>query len=60
MFKRFHGDNEIKSCLFNPKTAGGEGEGSHLKPRFFETFNIVIKHIFPEDFIEILQVVRKI
>ena len=31
-----------------------------VKPWFFETFNIIISNIFPENFIEILQVVQKI
>ena len=30
------------------------------KPCFFVTFNIIISHIFPENFIEILEVVQKI
>ena len=30
------------------------------KPWFFLTFSIIIKHIFPEDFIEIRQFVQKI
>ena len=31
-----------------------------VKPCFFVTFNIIISHIFPENFIEIPQVVQKI
>ena len=31
-----------------------------LKPWNFETFNIIISHIFPESFIEISQVIQKI
>ena len=31
-----------------------------VKPWFFVTFNIIISHIFPENFIEITQVVQKI
>ena len=31
-----------------------------LKPWFFATFNIILKHIFPENFIELPQVVQKI
>ena len=31
-----------------------------VKPWFFVTFNIVLRHIFPENFIEFLQVVQKI
>ena len=30
------------------------------KPWFFETFNIIFRHIFPENFIEFPQVVQKI
>ena len=30
------------------------------RPWFFVTFDIIISHIFPENFIEILQVVQKI
>ena len=62
--------------LFNPKAAGGEGGSlwppnpcgfsknvsskDGVKPWFFVTFNIFISHIFPENFIEIPQVVQKI
>ena len=31
-----------------------------VKPRFFVTFNIILTYIFPENFIEFTQVVRKI
>ena len=31
-----------------------------MKPWFFVTFNIIISHIFSENFIEIPQVVQKI
>ena len=31
-----------------------------LKPWFFVTFNIIVRNTFPENFIEIPQVVRKI
>ena len=30
-----------------------------VEPWLFETFNIVLKHIFPENFIEFPQVVQK-
>ena len=30
------------------------------KPWFFVTFNIILRHIFPENFIEFPQVVQKI
>ena len=33
---------------------------ARVKPWFFMTFNIIISHIFTEDFIEIPQVVQKI
>ena len=31
-----------------------------VKPWFFVTFNILLKHIFPENFIEFPEVVQKI
>ena len=31
-----------------------------VKPRFFVTFKIIIRYIFPENFIEIPQVVQKL
>ena len=31
-----------------------------VKPRFFVTFNIILKHVLPENFIEFTQVVQKI
>ena len=31
-----------------------------LEPWFFVTFDIILKHIFPENFIEFPQVVQKI
>ena len=43
-------------CGFFENVSSEEG----LKPRFFVTFNIIIRHIFPENFIEIPQVVQKI
>ena len=42
--------------IFNPKMPGGRGRS----PVFFVTFNIILKHIFPENFIEISQVVQKV
>ena len=57
---------------FNPKTAGGGSQfdppcdfskivssKERVKPLFFVTFNIIIRHIFPENFIEIPQVIQK-
>ena len=60
--------------LFNPKTAGGVNlappspfdfsenvfSKERVKPRFFVTFNIILRHIFTENFIELLQVAQKI
>ena len=59
--------------LFNPKTAGGHqfdplpcgfsrsaSSKEMEKPWFFVTFNIFLSQIFPENFIEITQVVQKI
>ena len=59
--------------LFNPKTglvnlnlppsppswgfSKNVSSKERVKPWFFVTFNIIIKHIFPEHFIEIPQVV---
>ena len=45
-----------------PKSQGGTfsknvSSRETVKPWFFVTFNIIISHIFPENFIEILQVV---
>ena len=31
-----------------------------VKPWFFVTFNMILRHIFPENFIEFRQVVQKI
>ena len=57
----------------NPKMAGGVGQYAHpcafskyvsskerVKAWFFVTFNIIISHIFPENFIEITQVVQNL
>ena len=59
--------------IFNSKTAGGRGSiwlhcgfsknvssKERMKPWFFVTFNTIISHIFPENFIKIPQVVQKI
>ena len=61
---------------FNPKTVGGGWRGSicplpcgfskyvsskeMVKALFFVTFNIILRHIFAENFIECPQVVQKI
>ena len=63
----------IVFCTFNPKTAEGGGGGwppsgfsksvsskEKKKPWFFVIFNIILRHIFPENFIEFPQVVQKI
>ena len=66
----------VPTFLKNPKTAeggGGRGQFDHpfsfskvlsskerVKPWFFVTFNVIISHIFPENFIEITQIVKKI
>ena len=42
----------------NPKKAGGEKE--KVKPYFFVASNIIVSHNFPENFIEITQVIQKI
>ena len=57
----------------NPKTAGGGGQfdspcgfsknlssKERVKPWCFVTFNVILRHIFPENFIEFPQVVPKI
>ena len=62
----------VKTGL-NPKKAGGAlttpdpcgfsksvSSKERVKPWFFVTFNIIISNIFPENFIEIPQVVHKI
>ena len=61
--------------MINPKTAGvGGGQfdpppcgfsknltsEERMKPWFFVTFNITLRHIFPENFIKFPQVVQKI
>ena len=55
--------------LLNPKTAGGTppcdflknvSSKERVKPWFFVTFSTILKHIFPENFTEFLQVVQKI
>ena len=50
--------------ILNPKKAGGQldplcGSSKEMsKPWFFATFNIIITHIFPENFIEIPQIMK--
>ena len=60
--------------VFNPKTAGGGqfdpsspcgfsknvSSKESVKPWFFVTFNIILKHIFRENFIEFPEFVQKI
>ena len=43
-------------CGFSKNVSSKE----RVKPCFFVTFNIIIRHIFPENFIEIPRVVQKI
>ena len=52
----------LYETYFNPKMAGSKNVPSkeRVKPWFFVTFNIIISHIFPENLIEIPQVVQKI
>ena len=56
-------------CFVNPNMPGGRGcqfDSPHSplwffeKPCFFVTFNIISKHIFPDNFIGFPQVVQKI
>ena len=51
--------------FFNPEKAGFSKnlfsrERERAKPCFFVTFNIITSQVFPENFIEIPQVVQKI
>ena len=50
------GVNLIPLCGFSKNICYRE----RVKPWFFETFDIIISHIFPENFAEIPQVVQKI
>ena len=49
-------DAKFYACDFS-KNVSSKDRG---KPWFFVTFYIILKHIFPEDFIEFTQVVQKI
>ena len=57
--------NEDTFYLLNSKKAGGRGFSKNvfckegMKPVFSLALNIVISHIFPENFIGITQVVQK-
>ena len=44
------------SCGFAKNVSSEE----RVKPSLFVTFNIIIRHVFPENFIEIIQVVQKL
>ena len=44
------------SCVFSKNVSSRE----RVKPWFFLTFNIIISHIFPENFIEIILAVQRI
>ena len=46
----------LPPCGFSKKVSSEEA----VKPWFFVTFNIIIRYIFPENFIEIPQVVQKL
>ena len=50
------GQFELPPCGFSKSVSSKERE----KPWFFVTFNIILRHIFPEKFIEFPQVVQKI
>ena len=70
----FHKFFITQGADFNPKTAGRGGQfdlppygfsknvssKEGVKPSFFVTSNIILKHIFPENFVEFTQVVQKI
>ena len=43
-------------CHFSINVSSKE----RVKPLFFVTFNVIISHIFPENFIEILQIVQNL
>ena len=43
-----------------PPCGFSKNVSSRVKPWFFVTFNITVGHIFPENFIEVPQVVQKI
>ena len=47
---------ELPPCGFSKNVPTKE----RMKPWFFVTFNIILRHIFPENFIEFPQVVQKI
>ena len=64
---------KLLALFINPKTAGGEGQFNPpcdfsktvssketVERCFFLTFNIILSHIFPENFIEFPRVVQKI
>ena len=50
------GVNLTPRCGFSKNVSSRE----RVKPSFFVTFNIIISHIFPENFIEVTQLVQKI
>ena len=54
--KRLGGGQFNPPCGFSKNVSSKE----RVNPWFFVTFNIILKHIFPEKFIEFLQVVQKI
>ena len=62
ILKRLDGRGEEGVKLTPPHVVFSKNVSSkeRVKPRFFVTFNIIIRHIFPENFIEINQVVQKL
>ena len=69
--KQFCGHNSEIFHILTLKRLGGQFNSpcgfsknvfskERVKPCFFVTFNIIISHTFPENFIEIPQVVQKI
>ena len=50
------GGVNLTTCGFSKNVYSKE----RTKPWFFMIFNIILRHIFPEDFIEFPQVVQKI
>ena len=51
---------EMSLIAFSPYLSKNGSSSERVKPRFLVTFNIIINHFFPENFIEIPQLVQKI
>ena len=60
MFPRESEERESERERGRDREKEREREGEREKSWFFVTFNIFLRHIFPGNFIEILQVVQKI